>query len=687
MRALGIERGSQSPMGVTCDAKGANFALFSSHAEKVELCLFDEHGNTELARLALPGRSGDVWHGHIDGVGPGRRYGYRVHGPYDPLRGHRFNPHKLLIDPYARQLDQSLVLSDVHFAYRFDDPLGDLSFDSRDSAPKTPKCVVVGEAPRPRKRPLETPWRDTFIYELHVRGTTIRRDDLPPEIRGTLAGLAAPALIEHLHRLGISAVELLPINAIADEPHLVRRGLRNYWGYNPIVYFAIEPRYASEVGEADFCGLVHALHEAEIEILIDVVFNHTGEGDEWGPTLSFRGIDNASYYQLVPNAPRNYENFSGCGNTVNVPHPAVRQLVLDSLNYWAGLGVDGFRFDLASALAREHGTFRSDAAFLDSVIADPVLSRLKLIAEPWDARDGGFQLGAFSSPWREWNDRFRDTARRFWRGDAGQAPDFASRISGSSDIMAYRGPLANINFVAAHDGFSLQDLVSYNRKHNYPNGEENADGPVENFSFNCGVEGASDDPDVRSLRYQQKRNLLATLMFSQGVPMLSAGDELGRSQGGNNNPYCQDNETTWLDWRPLSEDDRAFFRYVRRVIALRKENEAFRRETFYAGTKAGPDAEKDIAWLHPRGREMTAEDWHDATLSSFGCAFGAPRFVLLFNNASEPVQFGLSNLTHGPWHIVLDTSIEDGAGKAHAALGEGCLLLGRSLMLLRAGEA
>jgi len=564
-----IETGSAGPQGAFCDAGGTNFVLFSAHAEKVELCLFD--AQERETRLALPSRSENLWHGYVPGIRPGQRYGYRVYGPYAPKLGHRFNPHKLLIDPYARALDRSLMLEDTHFAYRRADG-SDLGFDDRDNAAEMPKAIVMGALARAEAR-LDRPWRDTIIYELHVRGMTMRHAGVAASLRGTLAGLAAPSVVEHLHDLGVTAVELMPINPIADEPRLVARGLRNYWGYNPIAFFAIEPRYAAGEAQSEFRAAVRALHDAGIEIILDVVFNHTGEGDEFGPTLSFRGIDNASYYELIPGNPRAYANTSGTGNTLNVQHAQVRTLILDALKHWANFGVDGFRFDLASVLARENREFKPDARLLAAIAADPELSGIKLIAEPWDASPGGYALGRFPPPWREWNDRFRDTVRRFWRGDEAAAA-LAFRLTGSSDVMAGRGPLANINFATAHDGFTLQDLVSYARKHNWANGENNDDGTSENYSRNYGVEGPSDDGSVRDLRFRQKRNLMATLLFSLGVPMLLSGDELGHSQDGNNNAYCQDNETSWLRWEPRAPEDAAFLRFVKRAIALRRQHPA-----------------------------------------------------------------------------------------------------------------
>jgi isoamylase len=678
----GMDAGSPRILGASCDGEGTNFALFSAHAERVELCLFDRHGNHETARLTLPARSGDIWHGRIPGISPGQRYGYRVHGPYAPEHGHRFNPNKLLIDPYARVLDRTLVLGDAHFGYRRGDGRADLSFDPRDNAQDMPKCVVVGEdGEAPRLRP-GIPWCDTLLYELHVRGMTKRRTDLAPGLRGTLKGLAAPAVLAHLRALGISAVEILPIHPIGDEPRLTELGLRNYWGYNPVNFFAIEPRYAAKAGATEFRELVAALHESGIELILDVVFNHTAEGDELGPTLSLRGIDNASYYALVPGNSRYYLNHTGCGNRLDFARQPVRRLVLDALRHWVRLGVDGFRFDLASTLARGETGCDPRSGLIAEIAADPVLSRLKLIAEPWDAAMDGYRLGAFPPPWREWNDRYRDSVRRFWRGEASLLGEFVTRFAGSSDIMGARGPLAGINFVTAHDGFTLQDLVSYRERRNWANGEANADGARENYSANGGAEGPTQDPSIRAFRYRQKRNLMATLLFSQGVPMLLAGDELGHSQNGNNNAYCQDSETSWLDWRPLEAEDAEFFRFLRRVTALRRAHGEFRREQFFSGAPS-ETGRKDVLWLHPGGWELGDADWRDGALMGFACAFGeGPRSILLVNAGSDRIGFRLPQ-TDAPWYCVLDTSVPDGNNAFVLAAGAECGVDGSSLMLLQ----
>jgi len=682
MHGYGIEPGHER-LGAIPDEAGTNFALFSAHAEKVELCLFDPEGTREVARLALPSRTGDIWHGHVPGVAPGQRYGYRVHGPYDPKRGHRFNANKLLIDPYARVLDRTFVLDDRHFAFQPGHADGDLSFDTRDSAEVTPKCVVTGEMASGSPLQPSIAWRDTIIYEMQLRGFTMRRGDIPAPLRGTLAGLASRPVIAHLRELGITAVEVMPINPIGDEPHLKRLGLRNYWGYNPINFFAIEPRYAAADAGSEFRALIDALHQAGIELILDVVFNHTSEGDAFGPTVSYRGIDNASYYWLMPDDPQRYLNYTGVGNTLNVQHPIVRSLVLDSLRFWARLGVDGFRFDLASVLARSDRNCRPDTGLTAEIAADPVLSRLKLIAEPWDASADGYRLGAFPLPWCEWNDRYRDSARRFWRGDQGQVAEFASRVAGSSDIFASRGPLASINFITAHDGFTLGDLASYAQKHNWANGERNADGISENHSRNWGAEGPTDDPAILALRNRHRRNLIATLLLSQGVPMVLAGDELGHSQNGNNNAYCQDNETGWIDW---ASADEPFLRFVQRVIDLRRRHPAFRRETFFSGL---PDVNgrKDIVWLHASGREMSDSDWRDPNLSSFGCSFGdGERFLCLFNAGAADASFLLPS-ERVSWSLVLDSGYADGNRETRIASGVEFVVGSHGLVLFKEASA
>jgi glycogen operon protein len=609
--------GTPDQLGANCQPDGVNFALYSCHADRVELCLFDDSGERETGRFTLPECTNGVWHGFLPGVCAGQKYGYRVHGPYAPEAGHRFNPHKLLIDPYARLLSGNLIWSDASYGFVQGDPAEDLSFDTRDSAPGTPKSVVVAGANVGRDgggAPF-VPWNDTVIYETHVRGFTMRHPELPKELCGTFGGLGHRRVTDYLKSLGITSVELLPVQAFADDHFLVRQGLRNYWGYSTLSYFAPHAPYLGGDGLVSFRQMVRALHDAGIEVILDVVYNHTAEGNRTGPTLSFRGIDNASYYRLQPDNPREYIDYTGCGNSLNFDHPRVVDLALDSLRYWASeMEVDGFRFDLAVTLARSGGGFDVEAPFLRKVAADPLLSRRKLIAEPWDLGPGGYRLGGFPPEWAEWNARFRDSVRSFWRGNAGALPEFARRLHGSGDLFGHpqRGPWASINFATSHDGFTLNDLVSYAQRHNEANGENNRDGHGENLSANYGVEGPSADDGIRALRERQRRNLLASVFLSQGTPMLLAGDELGRSQRGNNNAYCQDNEINWLDWSGRDAQD-GFPRFVRELIALRASHPVLRRQRFAHGEENAPlSGFADIEWLREDGKKMTDEDWADA---------------------------------------------------------------------------
>jgi glycogen operon protein len=572
--------GQPYPRGATWDGEGVNFSVFSANADKVELCIFDSSGRHEVQRILLRERTDEIWHSYLPEARPGLLYGYRVYGPYDPGRGHRFNPNKLLIEPYAKHLQGTVVWSDAHFGYRVGNSKADLSFDKRDSAPGTPKSRVIDPAfTWGDDRPPRVPWHDTVIYEAHVRGMTMRHPQVPPQLRGTYAGMATAPVIEHLQRLGITTLELMPIHAFFDDRHLLQKGLRNYWGYNTVGFFAPEMRFSATGRVSEFKTMVKSLHSAGIEVILDVVYNHTAEGNQMGPTLSFRGIDNAAYYRLVPEDPRYYMDFTGTGNTLNLQHPRVLQLIMDSLRYWVlEMHVDGFRFDLASALARELFDVDRLGSFFDTIGQDPVLSQVKLIAEPWDIGSGGYQVGNFPPGWNEWNDKYRDTMRAYWKGDGGLIGDFARRFTGSSDLYEASGrkPHASINFVTAHDGFTLQDLVSYNEKHNEANGEDSRDGSNDNRSWNCGVEGPAADPLIRKLRTQQRRNLMATLLLSQGVPMMLAGDELGRTQNGNNNAYCQDTETSWLDWN-LDEEQSEFLGFVAHMIDLRRRHAVFSR--------------------------------------------------------------------------------------------------------------
>ena len=673
--------GHSSRLGAIPDEGGVEFALFSANADKVELCLFDEQGEREVERLALPEFDAEVWRGYLPGARPGLLYGYRVHGPYDPHSGHRFNPNRLLVDPYARALTGPMTWSDLNCGYVVGDSREDLSFDTRDNAAVMPKCRVVAAAALSdapvRARPAR-PWTDTVIYELHVRGFTHLRPDVPGPLRGTCAGLASPGVIEHLQRLGATAVELMPVHPIAHERRLALSGLDNYWGYNPFNFFAVEPRCLATGDIAEFRRMVGVLHGAGIEVILDVVYNHTGEGDELGPTLSFRGVDNASYYLLNDDG-RRYLDFTGCKNTLNLGHPRVLQMVLDSLRYWREEGgVDGFRFDLAFSLSREGHHFRRVSHFLTAVAQDPVLSKAKLIAEPWDLGPDGYQLGAFPPGWAEWNDKFRDDVRRFWRGDPGRLADLATRLTGSSDVFNTRGrkPWASVNFVAAHDGFTLADLVAYETKHNLANLEENRDGSDENFSWNCGVEGPSDDPEITGLRLRQRRNLMATLLLSQGVPMILAGDELGRTQGGNNNAYCQDNETSWLDWA-CADEDRGFLFFVQDLLRVRAANPVLRSGAFLS--------DEDARWFLPDGAEPGAADWRDPGARAVGLVLqgtsSARSALLLLNAAESAVRFELAAVRgHRSWAVAIDTAQPErrGAGLADEAL----VLAPQSLVLL-----
>jgi glycogen operon protein len=653
-----IEPGRAYPLGATWDGRGVNFALFSANAERVDLCIFDARGRREIARFTLPEYTDEVWHGYLSDVRPGTLYGYRVYGPYEPHNGHRFNPHKLLLDPYAKALYGSVRWSDAHYSYRIGSHRGDLSFDRRDNASGMPKCVVTDTTfAWGDDRAPAVPWMRSVFYELHVRGYTMLHPDVPLAMRGTFAGLATAPVIEHLVDLGVTSVELLPVHAFVDERTLIEKRLRNFWGYNSIGFFAPHPQYLAAHPD-EFKTMVKNLHAAGIEVILDVVYNHTAEGSQLGPTFSFRGIDNASYYRLGSDR-RYYENPTGCGNALDLRHPRVLQMVTDSLRYWASeMHVDGFRFDLATTLAREDEGFARGAAFFKTIAQDPVLNNLKLIAEPWDLGSGGYQVGGFPGGWSEWNGRYRDTVRRFWRGSRDVLPDLASRIAGSSDIFAHHGrrPRSSINFVTVHDGFTLADLVSYETKHNEQNLEGNHDGTDDNASWNCGVEGPTGDPVVRTLRMRQQRNLLATLFLSLGVPLLLAGDEFGRTQRGNNNAYCQDNEISWVDWTGRSHDDHALTAFVKQVLRMRRDHPAFARDAFFTGTLLPESDRKDIAWLTPAGAEMTEADWH-AGGSAIGVFLGArPMFAMLLNAGETECTFSLPDAVRVRWTLALDTA-------------------------------
>jgi isoamylase len=658
-----LKAGSGHRLGATWDGRGTNFALFSANAQKVELCLFDNHGRKELERVTLPECTEHVWHGYLSDVSPGQVYGYRVHGPYEPEHGHRFNAHKLLLDPYAKRLTGRLVWSDAHFGYRTGSPREDLSFDRRDNARGVPKAVVLDDSQaRPDTRP-RIPWEDTIIYEAHVKGLTQSRTDVPPGLRGTYRGLSSPAVIDHLKRLGVTTVELLPIHAFVDDRRLVELKLANYWGYNSLAFFAPEPRYAPEGNPlAAFRTTVARLHDAGIEVLLDVVYNHTAEGNHLGPTLSFRGIDNASYYWPRPDNPRFYDDFTGCGSTLNFSHPRVLQMVMDSLRYWVETcQVDGFRFDLAPTMARGKLGFDRNAPFLTAIRQDPVLAGIKMIAEPWDLGMGGYQLGAFPAQWSEWNDRYRTALRRYWSGEGAAIGEVSRRMTGSSDVFNHDGrpPRASINHVTVHDGFPLADLFAYNTKHNAANGEHNRDGANDNHSTNLGHEGPARDVGINALRLQLRKNQLACLMLAQGVPLMLAGDEVGNSQGGNNNAYCQDNETGWVDWSALGNSDRDLTDFVGLLTRLRKRFRQLRSQRWVDGRRA--DGSFGVLWLTPEAEEMTDRDWNFPQGRFLAYVLSPtkddePLFVVL-NAAAEPISFTLPKvLGCTAWDMLLDTT-------------------------------
>jgi len=686
---LSLWPGKPYPLGATWDGEGTNFALFSEHATQVELCLFDAEGRETC--IPLVEISNLVWHGYAPFVKPGQRYGFRVDGPYNPKAGHRFNRHKLLIDPYAKALEADIEFGPEIFGYCWDHPEGDFSFSELDSADHVPKAVVIDDLfDWGDDVLLQTPFHQTIIYETHVRGFTQLHPEIPEELRGTYAGLAHPAAISHLKRLGITAIELMPVHHFLAHPgHLQGLDLRNYWGYDSICYLAPYSGYSASGGQGqqvvEFKQMVKALHEAGIEVILDVVYNHTGEGNHLGPTLSLRGIDNCAYYRLVEDNLHYYMDFTGCGNSLNVRHPQVLKLIMDSLRYWVlEMHVDGFRFDLASALARELYAVDRLAAFFDIIHQDPVLADVKLIAEPWDVGEGGYQVGEFPLLWSEWNGKYRDTVRDFWRGEDSLLADFAYRFTGSSDLYQNNGrnPSASINFVTAHDGFTLRDLVSYNEKHNIANGEDNRDGESHNRSWNCGAEGETDDPEILQIRARQQRNFLVTLLLSQGVPMLVCGDEMGRSQGGNNNAYCQDNEISWVNWQPESADQ-ALLNFTQRLIEFRRQHPVFRQRKWFQGRAIHGSDANDIAWFNPDGSEMTRHQWDSdfakavsiflngeaiATVGSRGERILDNSFLLFFNAHCEPLKFAIpAKLQAWDWSVVIDTCASEfiGLGERH----------------------
>jgi glycogen operon protein len=699
--------GRPYPLGATFDGSGVNFALFSEHATKVELCLFNGPDDTsEAERIELREHTDLVWHCYLPDVVPGQLYGFRVHGPYAPEQGHRFNPNKVLLDPYTRSIGRDVRWDDSLFGYKIGDEQADLSLDERDSAAFAPLGQVVDTAfTWGDDRPLRTPWHKTFIYEMHVKGFTQLNEAVPEKLRGTYAGIASESAIKHLTDLGVTAVELLPVQHRLDDRHLVEKGLTNYWGYNTLAFFAPDARYVSphiqQPAVQQFKMMVRALHAAGIEVILDVVYNHTAEGNQMGPTLSMRGIDNLSYYRCSPENPRYYMDFTGCGNTMSMRHPRVLQLIMDSLRYWVlEMHVDGFRFDLASTLARELYEVNKLSAFFEIIQQDPVLSQVKLVAEPWDVGDGGYQVGNFPVLWSEWNGKYRDTIRSFWKGDGGLLCDFATRLSGSSDLYETSGrrPYASVNFITCHDGFTLEDLVSYNEKHNEANGEGGRDGSDNNMSWNCGAEGPTDDPAIKALRARQKRNLISTLLLSQGVPMILSGDEFGHTQNGNNNAYCQDNELTWLKWE-LDDEQKSFFEFVKSVAKIWRDQPVFQRRNFFLGRSIRENV-KDISWLDPSGEEMADEAWSVGYARCLGVRLagdiigdvderGEPivgdTLLMLLNAHHEPIEFALP-LTHGEtdWELVLDTAQavpRPDVFKAH----EKYKLEGRSMAVLRTG--
>jgi isoamylase len=696
--------GSPYPLGGTWDGEGVNFAVFAEHATRVELCLFDAaHDADASSRIALVEHDAFVWHVRLPDVRPGQLYGYRVHGPYAPAEGHRHNPANLLIDPYAKAISGTIRWSDALFGYVPGDPAADLSRNEADSAGGMPKGVVIEPAfSWGDDRPPRIPWTRTVIYECHVKGLTQRHPEVPERLRGTYLGLAADPVVAHLQALGVTAVELMPVHHFVDDRQLVERGLRNYWGYNTIGFFAPDVRYAtagSGQQVAEFKTMVKRLHRAGIEVILDVVYNHTAEGNHLGPTLSLRGIDNAAYYRLVPDDLRYYMDFTGCGNSLNMLHPRTMQLIMDSLRYWVtDMHVDGFRFDLAPVLARELYDVNRLGTFFDIIQQDPVLSQVKLIAEPWDLGPGGYQIGNFPAGWAEWNGKYRDTVRRFWRGDPAQVADLATRLSGSSDLYAAgaRAPYASINFVASHDGFTLRDLVSYEQKHNEGNGEDNRDGADDNWSRNWGAEGDTDAVSVATLRERIVRNFIATLAVSQGVPMLTAGDEIGRTQCGNNNAYCQDNEISWLDWN-LDAARRRVLEFTRAVLAIRRANPVLRRRRFFSGDEIAAGM-KDVTWLRPDGGEMTDDDWNAAghvvgmlirgwatdERDDRGRPVRGDTLLLLVNGGPRSRSFTLPRLEGaGRWWGEIDTARPERRAVKAAAVN----LVAHSLVLLRHGES
>jgi len=706
--------GKPFPQGATWDGTGVNFSLYSEKATGVELCLFDEVGTADCESIGIRECTGYVWHGYLPGVKLGQLYGYRVHGSYEPERGERFNPTKLLIDPYAKAVAGGINWDSPLFSYKMGDPAADLSSDQQDDAAGVPKSVVTtSHFDWENDRPPLTLLHDTILYEVHVKGFTASHPEIPQELRGTYAGLAHPVAIEYLKKLGITAVELMPVHQFVDDKHLLDKGLRNYWGYNSINFFAPDSRYSAsgdhgeQIGE--FKAMVKALHRAGIEVILDVVYNHTAEGNQMGPTLSFRGIDNSTYYRLVGDNPRYYMDFTGTGNTLNVRHPQVLKLIMDSLRYWVqDMHVDGFRFDLAAALARELHEVDRLSAFFDIINQDPVISQVKLIAEPWDVGEGGYQVGKFPPLWAEWNGRYRDVVRRYWKGDDGQLAELGYRLTGSSDLYQIDGrhPTASVNFITAHDGFTLNDLVSFNDKHNDANGEDNRDGANDNHSYNYGAEGDTDDPDIRETRERQKRNFMLTLLTSQGLPMICGGDEIGRTQKGNNNAYAQDSEVSWYNWE-LDDAKKSLLEFTRKLVELRRQHPNLHRRKFFQDRGINPGTEmrrvddhteQDITWVRPDGMEMTPEEWNQGWVRCIGLRLNGrtlddvngvgetirdETYMILLNPHHEPIQFFMPPQKGVAWEVMIDSGVPDRPDKPVIEPGQPHELIARSTAIMR----
>ncbi len=700
-----LKEGLPYPKGATWDGNGTNFSLFSANATKVELCLFNEAGDRELERFELPEYTNEIWHGYIPGLTPGTNYGYRVHGPYAPEEGHRFNPHKLLLDPYSREHSGELKWDPACFGYQIGSDQEDLSFDERDSAPFMPKCVIGDPSFDWKNAPPHNavPWDRTAIYELHVKGFTKNHPKVPDHEQGTYAGLANKDVIAYIKSLGVTSVELLPVHTFVNDQHLVERGLNNYWGYNSIGFFAPNPRYASNPAKSlqEFKEMVARFHDAGLEVILDVVYNHTAEGNERGPTLSFKGIDNASYYRLQPEQKRYYIDDTGTGNTLNLSHPRVLQMVTDSLRYWVSeMHIDGFRFDLGTILAREPNGFDNQSGFLKACSQDPLLDSVKLIAEPWDCGPGGYQVGEFPPGWAEWNDKYRDAIRDFWNGQ-GAVKDVATRLCASGDIYNQNGrkPWTSVNFITAHDGFTMNDLVTYNEKHNEQNGEDNNDGSSNNRSWNCGIEGPTDDEDINALRLRQIKNMLATLLLSQGTPMLVAGDEFGRTQNGNNNAYCQDNEISWLNW-DIQDKGQDLIRFVQKLTKLRNKYPILRHNRFLTGQMNEELDVKDVGWFHPAGREMQDEDWHDEGMHCFGMIIDGraqptgikkrgkeATLLIVMNGGIDATDFTIPEWDgEKKWDLLIDTNIPNDHELATFSTQHSYTVTGKSLLLFSMQE-